>query len=373
MLLDFQSNPTRHALLHDIVSRGILNEVVPGLADLYNHLETKFHPLSLAKNITESIALVKATPQLAVYAVPLQRVAVLRVVLQLSRVYSTIKVDFVRSLLAPLSDIPYNQVERVMVDGVSRKQLQLRIDHAAGCLRFGSLVTAGGLVETHVAQFGSTLAKLATVTARAQMDTAAARAAEQSKAQARRAYMQQVAASVEEEHELLLKRKGAIELRKEGLERQLAVTAEKNRITIEEQEVRRMQIEKARLEEEARQREIDNQRKANEKLQVMKLQKDLARYNINLAEEEIAAMDTLARMTLIKEAKATEQKGRDELAKRVSEQARRIDHITRALRIEVGHKPDPSLDTHCPEHLQMPNSTIKTSAPHHIPTSLPSA
>lgn len=66
--------------------------MLPGLADLYTNMESKFHPLTLAKSICEAVAVVKATPQLAVYAVPLQRVAVLRVVLQLSRVYSAVKV-----------------------------------------------------------------------------------------------------------------------------------------------------------------------------------------------------------------------------------------------------------------------------------------
>ena len=44
-LLDFQANPTRKALLEDIVAKGVLNDVFPEVAALYNLLETKFNPL----------------------------------------------------------------------------------------------------------------------------------------------------------------------------------------------------------------------------------------------------------------------------------------------------------------------------------------
>ena len=331
MLLDFQANPTRHALLQDIVSRGILNEVLPGLSNLYTALECKFTPLTLAAQIAEGIALVKATPQLAHYAVPLQRVAVLRVVLQLSRVYASVKVDFVRKLLAPLSDVPYTQIERVMVDGVARKQLHLRIDHAAGCLRFGSLVTASTIVESGVATFGATVSKLSD---NAHKAIAPPSAANQS-ADDRRVYIAEVAKCVDKEHAALVDRKRIIELRKEGLERQHAIAAEKTRISVEEQEARRKVAENKRLEEEARQREEENKRKAEEKLAVMKFQKDLARYNISMTDEEVAQMTVEARLGVIREAKAKEQASKDEAGRRVNEQARKLDHITRALRIEA--------------------------------------
>ena len=247
------------------------------------------------------------------------------------------QVDFVRSLLAPLSDIPYNQVERVMVDGVSRKQLHLRIDHSEGCLRFGSALTQGNVVDTHVAQFGSTLSKLAGQASEVLLQATGPNAlaqAEAAKSAARSAYLQIVASRMDDEMEMLVRRKGAIEMRKEGLERQLAITVERTRISIEEQEARRKKLEDARLEEEAKQRAEADRRRNEEKLAVMKLQKELARYSITLNEEEIVAMSALDRATMIKEAKATEQKAKDDAARRVYEQARRLDHITRAVRIE---------------------------------------
>ena len=44
-LLDFQANPTRKALLEDLVAKGVLNDVQPEILALYTLLETKFNPL----------------------------------------------------------------------------------------------------------------------------------------------------------------------------------------------------------------------------------------------------------------------------------------------------------------------------------------
>ena len=136
-LLDFQANPTRHSLLEDIVRKGVLDYVNPEIRELYYLMEVKFHPLSLAQSVAPAVAAVKTnTSGLAVYAVPLQRIAVLCVLLQLAHVFSVVKIDFVKKLLAPLEDVPYLAVERIMVDGISRKQLQMKIDHIGKCLRF---------------------------------------------------------------------------------------------------------------------------------------------------------------------------------------------------------------------------------------------
>jgi len=330
MLLDFQANPTRHALLSDIVNKGLLNDVVPELAALYTNLELKFHPLTLAKSLVSSVAAVKAIPQLAVYAVPLQRIAVLRVVMQLSRVYSAVKIDFVRSLLAPLSDVSYNHVEKIMVDGVARKQLQLRIDHGAGCLRFGSTVTAGASVENQVAALGTRLGKISLdLTKR----TATSESLE-AQASARAAYLAKVADVADEEHKTLSERKHIIEQRKEGLERKLQSVADRDRLQLEKEEEVRREQEAQRIKKEADAREAEKAKKLKELVEIKRVKNELEKHGVKMEEDEIEKIDALARAALISDAKATAQKSRDEDSRRVSEQAKRLDHITRALRIE---------------------------------------
>lgn len=47
-LLDFNANPTRQLLLQDLVTnRGILNQVLPEVRDLYHKLEVEFAPLTV--------------------------------------------------------------------------------------------------------------------------------------------------------------------------------------------------------------------------------------------------------------------------------------------------------------------------------------
>ena len=49
---------------------------------------------------------------------------------------SALKMDFLQRLLSGLEDLPYNAIEKIMIDGVSRKQLQGTYVH---CL-FGSIL-----------------------------------------------------------------------------------------------------------------------------------------------------------------------------------------------------------------------------------------
>ena len=46
--------------------------------------------------------------------------------LSLTISHSALKMDFLQRLLSGLEDLPYNAIEKIMIDGVSRKQLQGR-------------------------------------------------------------------------------------------------------------------------------------------------------------------------------------------------------------------------------------------------------
>ncbi|CAK9253998.1 unnamed protein product [Sphagnum jensenii] len=101
-LLDFQTHPSRGALLDDLAAKRVTADVFPELACLHELLDVKFHPLGLVKSVAPVLAFVKQHPLLAMYSLPLQRIVVLRVVKQLSRVYSVLKLDFLLQLLKPL-------------------------------------------------------------------------------------------------------------------------------------------------------------------------------------------------------------------------------------------------------------------------------
>jgi hypothetical protein len=59
LLLDFQSNPTRDALLGGIVSKGVLEDAYPEMKQLYAILETRFCPLTMISEVAPILTFVK--------------------------------------------------------------------------------------------------------------------------------------------------------------------------------------------------------------------------------------------------------------------------------------------------------------------------
>jgi len=335
-LLDFKANPTRHSLLQDVVDKGLLEHVIPEIKDLYTVMETKFHPLTLANSVVSAVSALKANPQLSIYAIPLQRVAVLRVLLQLSHVFSTIKIDFVKKLLAPLQDVSYLQVERIMVDGIARKQLQLKIDHGAGCLNFATTAAVKDstvTVDNQVCTLSSNLTRVNLALQAGATETLTSQQAQQ-----RKEFLAKVAASIPSEHAALLERKKLIERRKEDLERLQRVREDRDKAEQDEAEEQRRIDEAERLTLETAAREYEKKRKLTERMEIIRIQKELERFSVVKTEAELTAMETGARDMLLLEAKAGAQKDKDDESRRVTEQAKRLDHITRAMRLEGATK-----------------------------------
>ena len=159
MLLDFQANPTRQNLLAEIIAKGIHREVLPELSKIFDLLEVDFKPLTLPSLIYPIQVALSGHPTLHVYALPLQQVAVLRVIQQMSKVCGTVKIQRVQSILAPFNSLSYTQIEKLMIDSVVKKQLNVRIDHVHQCLRFGSVAAAAQTAESQVVYLGNQLNK----------------------------------------------------------------------------------------------------------------------------------------------------------------------------------------------------------------------
>ena len=340
-LLDFQANPTRHSLLQDIVEKGVLDHVLPELRELYYFMEEKFHPLTLAKSVCPAVETVKRNKSLAVYTVPLQRVAVLRVMLQLSHVFSTVKIDFVKRILAPLSDVSYLDVERIMVEGILRKDLPMKIDHRGKCLRFSAKMIVDAkntdsesclTVENQSAVVAVALQRVAQMTTTGTSD--ALQGFSKAESVVRKEFLMKVLASAEDEHAFLQERKNLIERRKEGLERVQNAKAEADRVKKEEAAVARKKDENERLVLEEAARELDKKRKLSERMEIIRIQKEMERYGVNIEEQELTVMDKDARALTLSDARKEAERSKSDEERRILDQAKRLDHITRALRIE---------------------------------------
>ena len=98
--------------------------MTPLLEKLNELTSSQMSPASPIKEVT-----------LSRYVSDLKQVAVLRLVKQISEVYSSLQVS---SLAAMVPWASFGEVESLIVDAVRHDYLQVRIDHRAGTLHFGS-------------------------------------------------------------------------------------------------------------------------------------------------------------------------------------------------------------------------------------------
>ena len=325
-LLDFPSNPSRQALLGEIVARGILNIVPPEIAEIYHQLEVNFQPLLLPKRMRVLLDFVKNDPQLQKYETELERVMIIRSVQQLSRVYSTVQISFAKSLFSSF-DLSFFAIERMLVECVFQKQLKLYIDHSAGLISFGVKEAKAKEFEVEIASLGFKLAEA--MRAGQLVDEPPSVAEERC-----RKYMKDLATSADEEHMLALERKSIIERRKEGLER---VQQERQRLEKEikeKDEVVRREMEKKRIEQEEEERERERISKAREAQNVERIARAIEATGKTADIAAIGGADSKSREAMLEAARNQFHKAKEDEQKRLIDAARRLDHVTRALRLE---------------------------------------
>ena len=63
-ILDFQTHPSRKALISELISKGILNDVLPELALLHTLIDVKFHPLTMVQSVSPALEFIKNHPVL---------------------------------------------------------------------------------------------------------------------------------------------------------------------------------------------------------------------------------------------------------------------------------------------------------------------
>jgi translation initiation factor 3 subunit A len=126
-LLGFKKEaPTRARLIKDLVSTNFINFVTDESRSAYELLEVKFGPLSLTSQLAPIFNEFSADEGLSRYVDSLKQIAVLRLLQQLSSVFSVVKLDKLRSL-AP--EMPAHQLERAVLAAAKTEQVPLRIDH----------------------------------------------------------------------------------------------------------------------------------------------------------------------------------------------------------------------------------------------------
>jgi translation initiation factor 3 subunit A len=341
VLLGFHTrNPTREALLTEIRSKNILEQVPQYLRDLYVLLEETTDPLVMVENARPLLELLHKEigsttsteadnedvedTTLGRYVKPLTSVLLLRLIVNLSAAYHTVSIDHLKNLTSGL-DMTFEQVEKSIVQFTQTKALSVRIDHRSGCLRFGDPELESDAMRSQLTMLSKQLQSISLILK--PPDVAATLAD-------RTAKYDHIRSSLEAEHAAVLKRKDVIEKRKEEAERLAQEKVrEEARVKAEEEAARKAEEEK-RIAREQRLREQDKVRKVQqelEKQEKMRFLVAMGKSTDNITEEQISQIDTEA---LQKEHQESIAKKRDEAERKTRDAAKKLDYLVRAIRIE---------------------------------------
>lgn len=224
---------------------------------VFELLENPTSPLETCKRLVPLLERVVALPSCthtATAAVPLdvdlksytsglQEAAVLRMLQQLQGVYSTMRFE---RLAAMVPFLPFDHIERMMVDASKYGLLRAKLDHRGRTVSFGSGVTDIQDLKQHLTTLAKGLSKaLATI----HPQLSGERARERDSA------IQSYLADGEAEHAAALARKMVIEERKEEMERLLQE---------QEREAEARRQEQARLNEIAEQQRAETEKRRRE-------------------------------------------------------------------------------------------------------------
>jgi translation initiation factor 3 subunit A len=365
-LLGFHTRePSREAILAEIRAKNIMDDVPQYLKEFYVILEATTDPLDMvekARPLLDTLRNEAAaageeddTEPTAIgrYIQPLCNALLLKLIFNISAVYHTISLEHVKKLTSGLG-VGFEQMEKSIVLSSQCRALSVRIDHRAGCIRFGSAALESDEMRGQL----STLAKRLSVACNiiSPPDVASIRSA-------RAALYADVRSSLDAEHIANLERKVVIEKRKEEAERIVQEQLRQEELQRKQEEMARKAEEERRLARESKLREKEKIQKIQDEMDAIEKKrylKAMGRAVENMTLEELKEVDTAA---LAKEhaEKANKKKEgacialivsfplvhfclltsfctsvdeRAEAERKVKEAARQLDHLVRAVRIE---------------------------------------
>lgn len=339
-LLGFHTrHPTRDALLIEIRANHVMDNVPAYLKDLYVLLEENSDPLvmvdqakPLLEKLKKEVAVTNETDNedfndntLGRYVTPLTSVLLLKLLLNLSAAYHTVSLDHLKRLTEGLC-IPFDKVESAIVLFTQTKTLSVRIDHRAGCLRFGDPELESDAMRSQLTTLSKKLKTL--------VDTTIAPVDPTVKLEARKILFDDIRSKAAMEHAAILERKNVILGRKEETERVAQEKTKKAELLRMAEDVARKEEEEKRVAREQRLREKEKLRKIQKEMEATEKKKYLQALGRNvdaMTEEEVNQIDTAA---LAKEHADKANKKKEEIERKAREEAKRLDYLVRAVRIE---------------------------------------
>ncbi|KNC54300.1 uncharacterized protein AMSG_12339 [Thecamonas trahens ATCC 50062] len=317
-LLHTSSLPTRDQLVAEIIERGIVELAAPELAELYPALVADFEPLSKFERLEPILAYVRAQPHLANYAVGLEEVAFMLLLEELAQVYSVVQLSTLTKLAITLDAA---RLEDLACESVRLGRVSLTINHVEQTLTFKSGFMHDTTLASHLVDLASSLSKASKMIA----------PREQERAELAQRVATVAAASVRNEHRMLLKRKAEIQARqeKEEAERKAAREARERAAAEEKERIARETAE--RLEAD----KLERERKKEEKVKAERERKRLEELKAEMEAKGVEIDDdgeVIDRKTLLDKYVTQISKEKNTMAERTESLFRRMDHLERYRR-----------------------------------------
>ena len=344
--LDFDGEPSRDALLADILQMGVLDDVTPQVRALYDCLEEDFAPLQLIDTFSAALTAVEAhrsgkfaaAINLATYKRDLEVLAIVRLLEHLSRVYSKFTIANFAGLIANTS-ISFAEVEtiiarqcsqgRATASGGAGSIFDVQIDHRNRTLHFHSGGPESERIHDQLAKLSQRLKVVVT-----EIESPELRAA---RTNIRANFFNTIREAAPTENAALQGRLGVIEDLKVEKEKRRYI--EQQRRSADKAAAKKKKEDEiaASMEEQQRKREerraaiqkIDEQRKAVRAYAVQQLGTEEAKALVADLGKEMTKEEVDQAME-----KVMEKKLKEELANQKKKRAlhRQLDYSTRALR-----------------------------------------
>ena len=356
-LLGMSTAPSRQILFKDALSRDILQRAKPEIRDLYNILETDFHPKSICAKVSPILSKIGADEEMQKYVLPLQQVILTRLFQQLSQVYTDVKLEDVLALaqFPEPFQVTGHTIEKFIMNGCKKGDLSIRIDHSTSILTFDSDVFSSSKALHPGSGAGSADAEASSVqrlqstpaeivrTQLSRLSKALYIAVQyvdpsfnEDRQKAKIAALQRAAAGAEQEHMDILARKDIISKKKETAESlaKARQREEEQRKRVKQQEMQA--AETARLAQETKDREERRIAAERRKLQREEAEKQLKELKQGVKGVDVSSLDLddldTGRIRMIK-LQALE-KEKNEMGEKLRVTGKRIDHLERAYRKE---------------------------------------
>merc|ERR1719160_1095791 len=303
---------SRASLISELRTKGLLDLCPPEVRSVFHLLESEFNPMGMYTKAEPQVAAVEALGAQMVfssgfpsqeagfekYSEPLKRLAVLQMVKQLGRIYSSMRLESLGDLLR----LSFKEVEKVVMEAVKGGFANVRLDHRNGYVIFerqSSITTDSSVVVS----LGKVAGGLQAAFSMLPVSAAAAAARNAERSATSRLHLSQLEEEERKRIEAEAERRAQERIRQDMEEREREETRALMEAAGKGSELRDGEVvDKAKLQQEALSAQIKERQEAARKLQ--RSMRQLDHYQRAKREAEVPVIKTMYKQQLIDDEQA---------------------------------------------------------------------